>query len=88
MNRHIRVLRSRMEPKKDVARSPRSHREQLLNGFRARGQLSAGSLEGFNNKAKLTMRESYDFRTLEALGVDLYHNHANLPEPKQTDSFW
>jgi len=83
-----RVMRSRLEPLKKVARSLRSHRELLLNWFRAKGQLSAGIVEGFNNKAKLTMRKAYGFRTDQALQVALYHNLAKLPEPKHTHSFW
>ena len=83
-----RVMRSRLEPLKKVARSLRSHRELLLNWFRAKGQLSAGVVEGFNNKAKLTMRKAYGFRTVDALQVALYHNLASLPEPEYTHSFW
>jgi len=83
-----RVMRSRLEPMKKVARSLRSHRELLLNWFRAKGQLSAGIVEGFNNKAKLTLRKAYGFRTVEALEVALYHNLAALPEPEHTHSFW
>jgi len=83
-----RVMRSRLEPMKKVARSLRSHRELLLNWFRAKGQLSAGVVEGFNNKAKVTMRKSYGFRTVDALEVALYHNLASLPEPEHTHSFW
>jgi hypothetical protein len=46
-------MRSRIEPMKKVARMLRSHRELLLNWFRAKKQISAGVVEGFNNKAKL-----------------------------------
>ena len=49
-------MRSRLEPLKKVARSLRKHRPLLLNWFRAKGTISAGIVEGFNNKAKLTMR--------------------------------
>src|SRR5687767_2787154 len=35
----------------------RRHRGFLLNWFRAKGQISAGVVEGFNNKAKLTTRK-------------------------------
>ena len=53
-----RVMRSRLDPMKKVARSLRKHRSLLLNWFRARGTISAGVVEGFNNKA---MRKSYGF---------------------------
>ena len=34
----------------------RRHRELLLNWFRAKKQISAGIVEGFNNKAKVTTK--------------------------------
>ncbi|MDQ3564621.1 MAG: transposase [Pseudomonadota bacterium] len=56
-------MRSRIEPMKQLARTLRSHRELLLNYFRARKAFSSGVIEGLNNKAKVTMRKSYGFRT-------------------------
>jgi Transposase len=54
------------------AMSP-SLRLLILNYFRAKKQLSSGVVEGLNNKAKLTMRKSYGFRTfhgsVQNLGV-------------------
>ena len=44
-------------------------------------------MEGFNNKAKLTMRKAYGFRTYQALEVPLYHALAALPEPETTHRF-
>ncbi len=58
------VMRSRIEPLKKFARTVRSHRELLLNYFRARKAFSSDVIEGLNNKAKVTMRRSYGFRTL------------------------
>jgi len=49
------VMRSRIEPMKKVACTLRTHRELLLNYFRARKALSSGIIEGLNNKAKVTM---------------------------------
>jgi len=83
-----RVMRSRIEPMKRVARSLRSHRELLLNWFRAKGTISAGVVEGMNNKVKLTMRKSYGFRTPEAIQIALSHNLGALPEPELTHRFW
>ena len=57
------VMRSRIEPMKNIARSLRQHRELILNYFRAQKLLSSGVVEGLNNKAKVTMRKSYGFRT-------------------------
>ena len=83
----MRTMRSRLVPMKKVARSLRDHRELLLNWFRAKGAISAGVVEGFNNKAKLTMRKAYGFRTYNAMEVALYHTLGNLPEPKFTHRF-
>ena len=57
------MMRSRIEPMKKIARSLRQHRELILNYFRAQKLLSSGVVEGLNNKAKVTMRKSYGFRT-------------------------
>jgi len=46
------VMRSRIDPMKKVARMLRAHRPLLMNWFRARGEISAGAVEGLNNKAK------------------------------------
>ena len=82
-----RVMRSRLEPLKKVARSLRKHRELILNWFRAKGTISAGVVEGLNNKAKLTMRKSFGFRTPEAIETALFHNLGDLPEPEFTHEF-
>ena len=82
-----RTMRSRLVPMKKVARSLRDHRDLLLNWFRAKGAISAAAVEGFNNKAKLTMRKAYGFRTSKAMEVALYHTLGNLPEPQFTHRF-
>src|SRR5271165_6693956 len=43
-----RAMRSRLEPMKKVARMLRTHEELLLNWFRAKGEVSAGAVEGLN----------------------------------------
>lgn len=82
-----RAMRSRLEPLKRVARSLRQHRPLLLNWFRAQGTISAGIVEGFNNKAKLTMRKSYGYREFETIELALYHQLGNLPQPELTHEF-
>jgi transposase len=82
-----RVMRSRIEPMKKVARMLRSHRELLLNWFRARKTISSGIMEGFNNRLKLTTRKSYGFRTFKAVEIALYHTLGALPEPEWTHRF-
>jgi len=82
------VMRSRIEPMKKIARSLREHRELILNYFRAQKLLSSGVVEGLNNKAKVTMRKSYGFRTFRCLELALYHSLGKLPEPESTHDFF
>ena len=83
-----RTMRSKIEPMKKVAKTLRRHRDLILNWFRAEGAISAGIVEGLNNKAKLTMRKAYGFRTAEAIEIALYHQLGDLPEPEFTHEFW
>jgi transposase len=82
------VMRSRIEPMKKIAKTLRHHRELILNYFRAKKQLSSGVVEGLNNKAKLTMRKSYGFRTFHVTEIALYHALGKLPEPEATHKFF
>jgi transposase len=75
------ALRSRLDPFKKFARTLREHRHELLNWFLARGEFAAGATEGFNNKARITTRKAYGFRTYEHAQIALYHALGNLPEP-------
>jgi hypothetical protein len=68
------TMRSRIEPMNKIARSLRQHRELILNYFRAQKMISSGVVEGLNNKAKVTLRKSYGFRTYRVLELSLYHS--------------
>ena len=81
-------MRSRIEPMKKIARSLRQHRELILNYFWAQKLISSGVVEGLNNKAKVTMRKSYGFRTYRVLELALYHSLGKLPEPESTHDFF
>jgi transposase len=82
-----RVMRSRLEPMKKIARSIRNHRPLILNWFRARGQVSVGAVEGLNNKVKLVTRKSYGFRTADVAKLALLHALGQLPEPERAHRF-
>jgi transposase len=82
------VMRSRIEPMKKIACSLRGNRELILNYFRAQKMFSSGVVEGLNNKAKLTMRKAYGFRTFRTLELALYHSLGKLPEPEATHDFF
>lgn len=81
-------MRSRIEPIKKQARSIRKHKQLILNWFRAKKLFNSGIVEGFNCKAKLTMRKAYGFRTFDALEIALYHQLGALPEPQMDHRFW
>jgi transposase len=73
---------------KKIARSLRQHRELIRNYFRAQKLISSGVVEGLNNKAKITMRKTYGFRTYRALELALYHSLGKLPEPESTHNLF
>jgi transposase len=68
------VMRSRLEPMKRVARMLRHHQPLIRNWFVARGTISGGVVEGFNNKAKLTTKKAYGFRELKTPKIALYQS--------------
>ncbi len=71
------VMRLRIEPMKKVAKT-----------IRARKEFSSGVIEGLNNKAKVTTRKSYGFRTFRVTELALYHSLGKLPEPELTHRFF
>ncbi len=77
-------MRSRLESLKKVARTLRP---LILNWFHARGEISAGAVEGLNNKVKLVTRNSYGFLTPEIAKLALVHNLGKLPESHFTHRF-
>jgi transposase len=82
------ALRSRIDPIKKFARTVRNHRELLLNYFRARKEFSSGVIEGLNNKAKVTMRKAYGYRSFRIAELSLFHVLGKLPEPKLAHDFY
>jgi len=82
------AMRSRIDPMKKIARTMRSHRTLILNWFKAQGMISAGVVEGLNNKLKVTFRRAYGLRTFKATEIALYHSLGRLPEPEFTHRFF
>ena len=78
---------SGIDPLKKITRPVRKHRELILNYCRANKALSSGVVEGLNNKANVTMRKSYGFRTFSVLELALYQSLAKLPEPPLARDF-
>lgn len=82
-----RVMRSKIDPMKKVARTIRNHKPLILNWFKAKKAFSSGVVEGLNNKAKVTTRNSYGFRTYRGAEIALYHALGSLPTPPMTHRF-
>ncbi len=82
-----RVMRSKLEPMKKVAKTIRAHKPLILNWFKAKKAVSSGVVEGFNNKAKVTTKKAYGFRTYRAAEIALYHALGKLPTPPMTHRF-
>jgi transposase len=66
----------------------RQDRELILNYFRAQKLISSWVVEGLNDKAKVTMRKPYGFRTYRVLELAPYHSLGKLPEPESTHDFF
>ena len=81
------AMRSKIEPMKKIAKMMRKHHPLILNWFEAKGELSSGIVEGLNNKAKLTTRKSYGFRSPEMQEIALFHALGDLPTQEWTHKF-
>lgn len=82
------VMRHRSLPElKKFAKTIRQHKPLILNYFHAKKEFSSGIVEGFNNKAKLTIRKSYGFRSDKYREAALYHSLGKLPIPEFTHRF-
>ncbi len=82
-----RAMRPRIEPMKEVAGTRCRHRTLLLNWFRARGEISNGSVEGLNNKAKLALEKANGFKSYNTVEIALFHQLGELPEPNPSYRF-
>jgi len=72
---------------KKFAKTMRTHRELLLNYFRAKKAYSSGVVEGMNNKAKVTMRKSTDSEHSESQKSRSIMHLANYPSQSSPTVF-
>ena len=82
-----RVMRSKIDPMKKVAKTIRNHKPLILNWFKAKKAFSSGIVEGLNNKVKVATKKAYGFREFSCIEVALYHQLGKLPEPPMTHRF-
>ena len=82
-----RVMRSKIEPLKKVAKTLRSHKPLILNWFKAKKAFSSGIVEALNNHVKLATKKAYGFKSFEYVEIALYHQIGRLPRPPTTHRF-
>ena len=76
---------SRLKPMRDFAWMVRRHEANILSYFKL--PIDNGSVEGFNNKAKVVSHRAYGFRSSKNYILNLYHCLADLPMPKLLHTF-
>jgi transposase len=81
------AMRSGIDPMKAKAKMLLSHRDLILNYFRAKKAYSSSVVEGLNNKVKLVTRKAFGFRKLDTIKLALFHTLGRLPEPKHPHRF-
>ena len=81
------AMRSGIAPMKAKAKMLRSHRDLILNYFRAKKEYSSGVVEGLNTKVKLVTRKAFGFRMYETIRIALFHALGRLPEPQHAHRF-
>ena len=82
-----RTNRTKLKPMKKVSKMLTAKSALILNWFDTNPRLSSGIVEGYNNKAKLTIKKAYGFKSEEYLQYALYHTLGKLPLPELTHRF-
>ena len=82
------AMRSRIDPLKKFVKTIRSHQPLILNYFKAKNVISLGSVEGLNNKLKVTLRSAYGYRSIIVLQIACYHRLGQLPTPDLANRFF
>jgi transposase len=72
---------------KAKAKMLQSHRDLILNYFRAKKEYSSGVVEGLNTKVKLVTRKAYGYRRAATIKIALFHTLGRLPEPEHAHRF-
>jgi transposase len=81
------AMRSGIEPMKAKAKMLQSHRDLILNYFRAKKAYSSGVVEGLNTKVKLVTRKAFGYREFDTIRIALFHALGRLPEPEHAHRF-
>jgi transposase len=81
------ATRSGIAPMKAKAQMLQSHRDLILNYFRAKKEYSSGIVEGLNTKVKLVTRKAFGYRVFDTVRIALFHALGRLPEPEHAHRF-
>ena len=82
-----RTNRTKLAPIKKVSKMLMDKQKLIMNWFDTNPMLSSANIEGFNNKAKLTIKKACGFKDEKYLRYALYHTLGELPMPKFTHRF-
>jgi len=82
-----RTNRTKLEPMKKVSKMLSNKEDLILNWFSVNPRLSSGAVEAMNNKAKLTIKKAYGFKSEDYIKYALYHTQGALSLPKSTHRF-
>lgn len=66
----------------ECMRTMRAHRGLLLIWFKANKEIALGAVESFNNKAKVTTKKAYGFKSFEVLKVAYIKQLGACPSQK------
>ena len=62
-----------LDEMKKVAKTLLRREELIFNWFKTKERFLNGIVEGFNNKAKLTIKKAYGFKQFKTIEIALYH---------------
>jgi transposase len=82
------VLKANIPDLEPIVNMLKSHKDLLLNYFRANKEYNSGIVEGLNRNLNLSIRKAYGFRTFQAAKTCLFHQYGKLPEEIFTHRFW
>ncbi|GEM_PF-916713 len=85
--KNIQTAKIRARPMKKVPKMLSEKQELIMNRFDTNPKLSFGIVEGFNNKAKPTIKKACGFKDGKYLQYALYLTLGELPMPRFTHRF-
>ena len=82
------VTKSNIQELEPCVKMLKSHKDLLLNYFKANKEYNSGIVEGLNRNINLSIRQAYGFRTFNVAQTCLFHQYGKLSEESFTHKFW